>query len=94
MTLIKFKDLEFKPHKCIDNAVSCFIRFTDDDYISIVGGGGELQLHGNGITSFEIMSSLTEKTELGILCYQNEEEVNEHLKQVQLNTLMKLTYKN
>ena len=94
MTLIKFKDLEFKPHKCIDNAVSCFIRFTDDDYISIVGGGGEFELHGNGITRYEIISSLTEKTELGILCYQNEEEVNEHLKQVQLNTLMKLTYKN
>ena len=88
MTLIKFKDLEFKPHKCIDNAVSCFIRFTDDDYISIVGGGDKSILSGNGKTS------LTEKTELGILCYQNEEEVNEHLKQVQLNTLMKLTYKN
>ena len=80
MTLIKFKDLEFKPHKCIDNAVSCFIRFTDDDYISIVGGGDKSLLSGH----------CSEEDDDNV----NEEEVNEHLKQVQLNTLMKLTYKN
>ena len=94
MRLIKFEDLEFTPHKYIDNAVHCTIRFTDEDYISIVGGDGKSKLYGDGTTSFEIMSSLTEKTELGILCYQNAKEVNKHLEQVQLNTLMKLTYKN
>jgi len=94
MRLIKFEDLEFKPHKYIDNAVCCYIRFTDKEYISIIGGDGKSGLHGDGTTSFEIMSSLTEKTKLGILCYQNKKEVNKHLKQVQLSTLMKLTYKN
>ena len=94
MKLIKFKDLEFTPHKYINNAVSCYIRFTDEEYISIVGGDKNSGLYGNGETSFEIKSNLTDLTEEGVLSYVSKEEVNEHLKQIQLNTLMKLTYKN
>ena len=93
MKLIEFKDLEFTPHKYINSAVSCYIRFTDEEYISIVGGNKNSGLYGDGKTSFEIKSNLTDLTKNGVLYYVSKEEVNEHLKQVQLNTLMKLTYK-
>ena len=53
-----FKDLEFKPHTAIKEAVHAQLVFDNGNYISVVGGEG---LYGNGRTSFEVKSTVTDR---------------------------------
>jgi hypothetical protein len=59
-----FEDLEFKAHRNVKGGVHAKMQFDNGSWISVVGGGDGQLLKGNGTTSFEIMSNVTEKTEL------------------------------
>ena len=97
MQLKTFEDLKFKKHHCIEGAISSYTEFSEDFYISVIGGGsGSIKCYGNGKTSFEIKSTLTDKNggDSGcVLAWKSKEEVDEHLKQLQLTILMEMTYK-
>ena len=54
-----FKHLDFKPHKNVKDGVHAILNFDNGAYISVVGGSSFL--YGNGTTSFEIMSTITDK---------------------------------
>lgn len=54
-----FKHLEFKPHSAVRGAVHARLVFDNGAYISVVGGADGL--YGNGTSSFEIMSTITDK---------------------------------
>jgi len=56
-----FKHLQFKQHKAIDGAVHAVLNFDNGTYISVVGGGKGNMLYGNGVTSFEVKSTVTDK---------------------------------
>lgn len=74
-----FDELEFNDHEFIDGAVQCYLEFVNGNYISVIGGGDEGFLYGNGRTTFEIKSTMTDKTEEGILGYQTIDKLNHHL---------------
>lgn len=53
-----FKDLDFKPHGVVPNAVQAVEKFhsvVDDGWISIVGGGQGL--YGDGVDTFEVWAT-------------------------------------
>tara|TARA_R110000823_G_scaffold309685_1_gene434115 strand:+ start:661 stop:915 length:255 start_codon:yes stop_codon:yes gene_type:complete len=54
-----FKHLDFKPHSNVKDGVHSILNFDNGTYISVVGGPSFL--YGNGTTSFEIMSTITDK---------------------------------
>ena len=54
-----FKDLHFKPHKNIKGGVHALLNFDNGTYISVVGG--PKFLYGNGVSSFEVKSTVTDK---------------------------------
>ena len=77
---IKWNDLKFKHHsnlKSDEFGVQSYIKFPNGEWCSIIGG--ERSFYGNGETSFEIMSSSTEKTKLGIKCWLSKIQVIRHL---------------
>ena len=47
-----FSDLEFTPHQVVPQAVSSYIVFDNDHFVSVVGGGEGL--YGDGKSSFEV----------------------------------------
>jgi|TARA_R110002111_G_scaffold261373_1_gene334186 hypothetical protein len=59
-----FKDLEFNPHTAVKGAVHARLSFDNGTFISVVGGADGL--YGNGITSFEVLSTVTENTVAGV----------------------------
>jgi hypothetical protein len=82
-----FEDLEFKEHKGVKGAVHAKIKFENGSWISVIGGGdGQLPLKGNGTTSFEIMSNVTEKTILGVEGWLTPSKVTERMRWLQLKT--------
>ena len=81
MKNLGFKDLVFKKHLAVPNGVIAKLEFDNGEWISVVGGG--VGLYGNGVTSFEIMSSSTEKTKRGVKGYLSKEQVNRHIKYLQ-----------
>ena len=84
MKNLGFKDLVFKKHSVVLNGVIAKLEFNNGQWISVVGGG--VGLYGNGVTSFEIMSSSTEKTKRGVKAYLSKEQVNGHIKYLQKKT--------
>lgn len=54
-----FKHLDFKPHKNVNGGVHALLNFNNGTYISVVGGPSFL--YGNGTSSFEVKSTITDK---------------------------------
>jgi len=81
-----FKDLEFKAHITVEGGVHAKIHFDNGSWISVIGGGDGQFLKGNGTTSFEIMSNVTQNTELGIEGWLTPSEVTERMRWLQLKT--------
>jgi len=76
--VLKFSDLEFKPHGCIADAVQATVDFNNGEWISVVGGG--YGLYGNGETSFEVMSSVTRGN---VKSWQSKDKVTRHMRYLQ-----------
>ena len=80
---MKFTDIKFKQHKFYKDGVQAFIKFPNGEWCSIVGAPYTEdvgRLYGNGTTSFEIMSSSTEKTIRGVKGYLTKTQVMNHLR--------------
>ena len=71
---IKWDDIPFDVHPVVSGGVSCRIEFPNGMYCSIVGGGSGL--YGDGVRTFEIMSSITGDDVEGFF---NKEDVLDHL---------------
>ena len=54
-----FKDLKFKNHNVIEGGMYAFLNFDNGEWISVIVGG--VGFCGDGVSSFEIMSSSTNK---------------------------------
>jgi hypothetical protein len=74
----KFNDLEFKQHKSIKTAVCAYVNFPNSEWISVIGCP-EGTFYGNGTTSFEIMSSSTEKTQRGVKGWLSKAQITRHM---------------
>ena len=59
-----FKDLVFHSHKVFDKGWASRMEFENGTYISVVGG--HEFLYGNRFSSFEVMSSVTERKPGGV----------------------------
>ena len=79
-----FKDLEFKAHRNVEGGVHAKMQFDNGSWISVVGGGEFSCLMGNGMTSFEIMSNVTIKTEPGVEGWLTPLKVTERMRWLQL----------
>ena len=80
MKNLKWEDLKFEHHGALPSnefGVQCMVDFDNGEWCSIIGG--DKSFYGNGKTSFEIMSSSTEKTNLGIKCWLSKVQVVRHL---------------
>lgn len=80
MKIIKWKDLNFKHHRSIPKnefGVQCYIKFKNCEWCSIIGG--EEGFYGNGIETFEIMSSSTEITKRMVKGWLTKKQVLRHL---------------
>jgi len=78
-----FKDLEFKPHTIAKGGVHAQMDFDNGTYISVVGGA--TGLYGNGSTSFEVMSTVTENTSRGVEGGLSKKQVSDHMRYLQSN---------
>ena len=83
MKNLGFKDLVFKRHKIVTNGVQAKMQFNNGEWISVVGGTENCGLYGNGITSFEVMSSVTEKTKNGVKGWLSKKQVDAHMRYLQ-----------
>ena len=83
MKNLGFKNLVFEKHKIVPNGVQAKMKFNNGEWISVVGGIGNCGLYGNGITSFEVMSSVTEKTKQGVRGWLSKKQVDNHLRYLQ-----------
>jgi hypothetical protein len=73
-----FDDLEFKTHPTL-GFPQATMKFKRGGWISVVGGGPHL--HGDGVTTFEVMSLLTDEV---VLDYLTKDEVTEHMLGLQI----------
>jgi hypothetical protein len=83
MTNLGFKNLVFEKHEIVTNGVQAKMKFNNGEWISVVGGIGNCGLYGNGITSFEVMSSVTEKTNNGVKGWLSKKQVDAHMRYLQ-----------
>jgi hypothetical protein len=73
-----FDDLEFKIHPTMGyKSKQATMNFRGSGWISVVGGPSA---YGDGVTTFEVMSSLTDDDVLG---YLSKDEVTEHMLEIQ-----------
>jgi hypothetical protein len=73
-----FDDLEFRVHPTLGGTSKlATMNFRGSGWISVVGGPS---LYGDGVTTFEVMSSLTDDD---VLDYLSKEEVTEHMLELQ-----------
>jgi hypothetical protein len=79
-----FKHLEFKAHANVKGGVYAFMEFDNGSWISVVGGGEGQLLKGNGVTSFEIMSNVTDNRELGVEGWLTPAKITERMRWLQL----------
>ena len=86
MKNIKWEDLKFKHHRSVPKnifGVECYIKFKNGHWCSIIGGAENSRytdwFRGNGINTFEIMSSSTEKTKIGVKGWLTKKQVLRHL---------------
>ena len=75
-----FKDLKFETHALDKTAICCLIEFNNGEWISVIGGSS---FYGDGVVSFEIMSSSTENTKRGVKGWLSKEQVSNHMKYLQ-----------
>tara|TARA_R100001086_G_scaffold247563_1_gene182132 strand:- start:1587 stop:1829 length:243 start_codon:yes stop_codon:yes gene_type:complete len=75
-----FKDLKFKTHTLDDTAICCYIEFKNGEWISVIGGG---RFYGDGVVSFEVMSSSTKNTMQGVKGYLSKKQVSNHMRYLQ-----------
>jgi hypothetical protein len=78
--LLTFEDLEFKPHKGIPGGIHSVITFENGYSLSIVGGGTNNMLYGDGVNTFEAWASCDEYPRT----YISKQEVTEYMRSVQL----------
>ena len=75
-----FDDLEFKAHPTLGlPSKQATMNFKRGGWISVVGGGPHFL--GDGVTTFEVMSSLTDEE---VLDYLTKDEITEHMMRIQL----------
>ena len=79
-----FKDLQFREHKHVKGGIHATMRFDNGSWISVVGGGEDNFLKGNGKTSFEIMSNVTENTEQGVETWLSPQKITQRMRWLQL----------
>ena len=81
---MRFKDLKFKKHSMCSHkdcfAVQVYISLPNGQWCSIIGGDDDSGLYGDGVVSFEIMSSSTEKTIEGVKGWRSKRQVMNHLR--------------
>tara|TARA_R100000700_G_C3177919_1_gene153362 strand:- start:4970 stop:5356 length:387 start_codon:yes stop_codon:yes gene_type:complete len=84
-----FKDIKFTPHPSASNGVIAKIELDNGHWVSLVGApfGGNNKtvsnyggLYGDGINTFEMLSSSTEKTVAGVKGWQTEAQVMNHIR--------------
>ena len=81
---IKWNDLKFEHHPVLKNnefGVQCKVKFENGEWCSIIGG--ETSFYGDGVHSFEIYSSSTEKTRNGVKGWLSKAQVLRHLNYLQ-----------
>lgn len=75
-----FDDLEFKTHPTLGfPSKQATMDFKRGGWISVVGGGP--YLHGDGVTTFEVMTS---ETDGDVLDYLTKDEITEHMMKLQI----------
>ena len=91
---MRFKDLKIKKHSMCSYkdifAIQCRVDFPNGEWCSIVGGDEGSGLYGNCVTSFEIMSSSTEKTRAGVKGWLSKRQVMNHLRYLRNKRLFKV----
>ena len=78
LKIITFNDLKFQPHSVVPNAIRTYVEFPNKKWISVVGGG--TGLYGDGVSTFEVLSSDNEDNPLS---YLSKEEVTIELLKLQ-----------
>lgn len=77
--IILFKDLVFKPHMLGRGAIHAKMDLPNDKWVSVVGGG--VGLYGDGVNTFEVMTS---DNTYDVFSYLTKEEVDNVLVALQL----------
>ena len=72
----QFEDLVFKQHPVFQLGIQAQHNFDNGNWISVVGGGS---LYGDGIITFEVMSTHTEPN---VAPHQTKEQVTEMIKKL------------
>ena len=77
-----FKDIKFTPHPFASNGVIAKIELDNGHWVSLVGApfGGYGGLYGDGVNSFEMMSSSTKITVAGVKGWQTKAQVMNHIR--------------
>ena len=77
-----FKDIKFTPHPLYKKGVIAKIELDNGHWVSLVGkpSGGYTSLYGDGVNTFEMLSSSTEKTVAGVKGWQTEAQVMNHIR--------------
>ena len=80
---MKWSDIKFEKHSYHKEGVQARVEFPNGEWCSIIGApysqdfGG---LYGDGVNTFEIMSSSTKKTQLGVKGWLTKRQVLNHLR--------------
>ena len=80
----KWKDIIFSKHMVCDG-VQAVVEFNNGEFCSIVGGSDSL--YGNGVTTFEIQSSSTQKTTRGVKGWRTKTQIMRHLNYLQMKEI-------
>ncbi len=78
-----FKDIKFTPHPLYKEGVIAKIELDNGHWVSLVGNKydtGYTNLYGDGVNTFEMLSSSTEKTRAGVKGWQTEAQVMNHIR--------------
>jgi hypothetical protein len=82
MKNLKWEDLKFRNHQYVLGGVACRIDFDNGEWCSIVGAPYRkdmMTLYGDGVVTFEIWSSSTNKTRNGVKGWLSKVQVVRHL---------------
>ena len=79
---MKWEDIIFEPHQLHKDGVQAVVTFPNGQWCSIIGAPyneGMSGLYGNGETSFEILSSSTDRHRYGVKGWLSKHQVMRHL---------------
>ena len=76
---MKWSDIKFKNHLVVKGGIRAKVVFPNGEWCSIVGGS-DGSLYGDGVTTFEIMSSSTEKNINTVKGWLSKKQVMSHLR--------------